>query len=321
MSFLATRNVLQTVFKPKFTVAMHVKVTIPLRLLKCHCIKTVHCNFSQLVKSVLFLERNHIVVYFTLKRHLNTSQFNFARKNYYEVLGVPKTANQKEIKNAYYGLAMKHHPDKNGGTTTQKFRDIKEAYDILSNESSRMTYDNDFSNNNSSTSSHWTSNSSKGRYQSSYHDFTKRKSNFYSNPYTNSNYEQLRPHNIYINIVTVPKNVVKAQVDLMLFTFIKNRVLKIIMYHAFQLLWTTVLKNITFNMLIKSQIDDNILFSFLGNVLGHERMCVSLTELEAIRGKTIRVQVHKDEQVLIVEVPGGVEKNQSFILFYLHEKN
>jgi curved DNA-binding protein CbpA len=65
-----------------------------------------------------------------------------ASRNYYDVLGVPRDANPKQIKDAYYKLAMKHHPDKNQGVLTKQFRDIKEAYDILSNESSRMKYNN-----------------------------------------------------------------------------------------------------------------------------------------------------------------------------------
>lgn len=61
-------------------------------------------------------------------------------KNYYDILGVSRNANPKQIKEAYYKLAMKHHPDKNQGKLTQQFREIKEAYDVLSNESSRMQY-------------------------------------------------------------------------------------------------------------------------------------------------------------------------------------
>lgn len=63
-------------------------------------------------------------------------------KNLYDVLGVSRNASGKQIKDAYYKLAMKHHPDKNQGKLTERFREIKEAYDVLSNESSRKQYNN-----------------------------------------------------------------------------------------------------------------------------------------------------------------------------------
>lgn len=80
------------------------------------------------------------LISFTTKRHVNITSSLKMSKNYYDVLGVPKDANPKQIKDAYYKLAMKHHPDKNQGKLTQQFREIKEAYDILSNESSRTNY-------------------------------------------------------------------------------------------------------------------------------------------------------------------------------------
>lgn len=78
----------------------------------------------------------------TPKRCVNVTTSLRMSKNYYDVLGVSKNANQKQIKDAYYKLAMKHHPDKNQGKLTQQFREIKEAYDVLGNESSRMKYNN-----------------------------------------------------------------------------------------------------------------------------------------------------------------------------------
>lgn len=76
------------------------------------------------------------------KRHVHITAVLKMSKNYYDVLGVDRNANQKQIKNAYYKLAMKYHPDKNQGKLTQQFREIKEAYDVLSNESSRIQYNN-----------------------------------------------------------------------------------------------------------------------------------------------------------------------------------
>jgi len=81
-------------------------------------------------------------IYCTSKRCLNFTAASRTSKNYYEVLGIPKNASTKQIKNAYFKLAMQHHPDKNQGVLTQRFKDIKEAYDVLSNESSRMQYNN-----------------------------------------------------------------------------------------------------------------------------------------------------------------------------------
>jgi len=49
--------------------------------------------------------------------------------NYYETLGIPKTASQDEIKKAYRKLASQHHPDKGGDTA--RFQEIQAAYDTL----------------------------------------------------------------------------------------------------------------------------------------------------------------------------------------------
>ncbi len=60
--------------------------------------------------------------------------------NYYEILGVPKTASKAEIKKAFRRLAHKHHPDKNGGDDS-KFKEINEAYSVLSDDKKRAEYD------------------------------------------------------------------------------------------------------------------------------------------------------------------------------------
>ncbi len=60
-------------------------------------------------------------------------------KDYYKVLGVEKTANKAEIKKAYRNLAKKHHPDKGGDA--EKFKEINEAYEVLSDDKKRAQYD------------------------------------------------------------------------------------------------------------------------------------------------------------------------------------
>lgn len=61
-------------------------------------------------------------------------------KDYYDILGVNKTASKEEIKKAFYKLAHKYHPDKKEGDET-KFKEVNEAYQVLSDESKRSKYD------------------------------------------------------------------------------------------------------------------------------------------------------------------------------------
>jgi molecular chaperone DnaJ len=68
-----------------------------------------------------------------------------AKRDYYEVLGVPKNATDDDIKKAYRKLAMKHHPDRNQGEEAkkaeEKFKEAKEAYEMLSDTQKRAAYD------------------------------------------------------------------------------------------------------------------------------------------------------------------------------------
>jgi DnaJ-class molecular chaperone len=61
-------------------------------------------------------------------------------KNYYEILGISKSASKEEIKKAFYKMAHKYHPDKKEGDE-KKFKEVNEAYQTLSDDSKRARYD------------------------------------------------------------------------------------------------------------------------------------------------------------------------------------
>ncbi|MDR1197154.1 MAG: molecular chaperone DnaJ [Candidatus Nomurabacteria bacterium] len=62
------------------------------------------------------------------------------KRDYYEVLGVPKGASDDEVKKAFRKLAVKYHPDKEGGDEA-KFKEINEAYEVLKDKQKRQRYD------------------------------------------------------------------------------------------------------------------------------------------------------------------------------------
>jgi len=66
-----------------------------------------------------------------------------AKRDFYEILGVAKTASEEEIKKSYRKLAMKYHPDRNPDNkeSEEKFKEVKEAYEMLTNPEKREAYD------------------------------------------------------------------------------------------------------------------------------------------------------------------------------------
>ncbi len=66
-----------------------------------------------------------------------------SKRDYYEVLGVAKDASERDIKKSYKRLAMKYHPDRTAGDKSleEKFKEVKEAYEILGDSQKRQTYD------------------------------------------------------------------------------------------------------------------------------------------------------------------------------------
>ena len=66
-----------------------------------------------------------------------------SKRDCYEVLGISKSATEKEIKKAYKKLAMKYHPDRNpdNPVAEESFREVKEAYEILNDPESRQSFD------------------------------------------------------------------------------------------------------------------------------------------------------------------------------------
>ena len=101
--------------------------------------------------------------------------------DYYEILGVPKTATADEIKKAYRTLAFKYHPDRNQGNAAaeEKFKQISAAYDVLGDETKRRNYDlGGYTDNNSYSSS-----SAQNQYQ-----YQRQYQYTYQNPFGDDNF-------------------------------------------------------------------------------------------------------------------------------------
>ncbi|XP_071370366.1 dnaJ homolog subfamily B member 9-like [Centroberyx affinis] len=70
------------------------------------------------------------------------TEFILAKRDYYDILGVPKDASERQIKKAFHKLALKYHPDRNKSPDAEStFREIAEAYETLSDDKRRRQYD------------------------------------------------------------------------------------------------------------------------------------------------------------------------------------
>lgn len=122
-------------------------------------------------------------------------------KNYYEVLGISKTATADEIKKAYRNLAFKYHPDRNSGdkAAEEKFKEINEAYDVLSDEKKRADY-NSFGTSNShysGTNNSYNRNNDFTNEETFWNWFNGNASNSYgnNNSYRNYYYQSTNSYN------------------------------------------------------------------------------------------------------------------------------
>src|SRR5580700_12310723 len=68
---------------------------------------------------------------------------SMAKRDYYDVLGIPRSASPDEVKSAFRKMARKFHPDatKNDPKSTERFKEAQEAYEILSDQGKRKNYD------------------------------------------------------------------------------------------------------------------------------------------------------------------------------------
>lgn len=103
----------------------------------CHLLHKIYELHS---KSLL--DRNTPSSRYCQRSHIHLSQI-LGRKDYYDILGVPRNADAKAIKKAYYEKAKKYHPDSNKADpkAAAKFQEVSEAYEVLSDTTKRSTYD------------------------------------------------------------------------------------------------------------------------------------------------------------------------------------
>lgn len=116
-----------------------------MRTLQLNCFPRIWCTDSRLTRNIqyrLYATRpthrhTHNRQYATRPKHRHTRNTYF-----YDVLGVPSSSSQSQIKNAYIELTKKHHPDVSGSEDSRvKFQLVADAYNVLGNIHSRRMYD------------------------------------------------------------------------------------------------------------------------------------------------------------------------------------
>lgn len=120
----------------------------PPEIKSCRSIVTWRCaNRLTKTNGCLLTKSNAVEIHLSfgspaLCFHTSSATRN-PKRDYYEVLGIPKSASQKDIKKAYYQLAKKFHPDmnKNDPNAQKKFQEVSEAYEVLGDDAKRKQFD------------------------------------------------------------------------------------------------------------------------------------------------------------------------------------
>jgi curved DNA-binding protein CbpA len=124
--------------------------------------------------------RNVLTPSFSIASHSFGLSYKYLRhfaqtkKNFYQVLNITQTASDSDIKKAFYKLAKEYHPDVSKGAE-DKFKEINEAYETLSDEFKRRQYDNDLKHGYTGSSS---SNPQYGNTTTYHYGFSKQKTDY-----------------------------------------------------------------------------------------------------------------------------------------------
>lgn len=114
------------------------------------------------------------------------------KKDYYKMLGVSGDASEKEIKSAYYKLAKKYHPDLNGGKQINEFKEMTNAYDILSDSGKKQEYDamrkSSFGSSSADSYSSYGNYGSQSQKTGGYSSYYKDNNTYNNDSYANNNY-------------------------------------------------------------------------------------------------------------------------------------
>ena len=147
-------------------------------------------------------------------------------KNYYYILGINLDATQDQVKKAFRKLSHKFHPDKNGGDIffEERFKEIREAYEILSDVEKRRSYDLNFNAKQSSANNNFYRNfeeeirseqdklkKERERLKKEKEEFAKEKQKFRKDSKINSNENISRDRNLVSHVFTSGLKICKAE--------------------------------------------------------------------------------------------------------------